>query len=93
MSLYRHLLRKKQGYNLLFCYSSNDDHIGGINEMITNPAFKSRIPGNAELQLGIKRGYSEKQGLTELLSKVYVVMRLPPAQISACQAFKSRKRQ
>jgi len=37
-------------------------HIVGINEMITDPAFKSRIPGNAELQLGIKRGYSVKLG-------------------------------
>ncbi len=45
-------------------------HIVGINEMITDPAFKSRIPGNAELQLGIKRGYCVKQGLTELLSRV-----------------------
>ncbi len=53
MSLYHHLPRKKQGYNLLFCYSSNGDHIGGINEMITDLAFKSRLPGNAELQLGI----------------------------------------
>ena len=70
MLRYRHLSRKKQGYNLLFCYSSNGDHIGGINEMITDLAFKSRIPGNAELQLGIKRGYCVKQGLTELLSRV-----------------------
>ncbi len=55
----------------MLCYSSNGDHIVGINEMITDSAFKSRIPfGNAELQLGIKRGYCVKLGLTELFSKV-----------------------
>ena len=65
MLRYRHLSLKKQGYNLLFCYSSNGDHIGGINEMITDLAFKSRIPGNAELQLGIKQVHCVKAGISE----------------------------
>jgi hypothetical protein len=55
-------------------------------------AFKSRIPGNAKLQLSIKRGYCVKAGLTKLLSKVYVVMSVPSEKISEPQAFKSRKR-
>ncbi len=39
-------------------------HIVGINEMITDPAFKSRIPGNAELQLGLKQVHCDSRRFT-----------------------------